>query len=183
MSKAFTKESEDDGEDGFVPPPPLPGGKNYMTPGGHFRMMRELKTLVEIERPEVVRTVSWAASNGDRSENGDYIYGKRRLREIDWRIRYLMKRLESAEVVDPGGQDQEHVFFGATVDYADSGGAEHTISIVGVDEADPGKGRVSWVSPIARALLKARVGDTVKLQTPAGIETLDILDVSYKSLD
>lgn len=183
MSKAFTKESEGDGEEGLTPLPPLPGGKNYMTPGGHFRMMRELKFLVETDRPEVVRTVSWAASNGDRSENGDYIYGKRRLREIDWRVRYLMKRLESAVVVDPADQDQECVFFGATVEYADSSGGEHTLSIVGVDEADPGKGRVSWVSPIARALLKAREGDTVKMQTPAGIVTLEVLSVSYKPLE
>ena len=146
-------------------------------------MMRELKFLVETDRPEVVRTVSWAASNGDRSENGDYIYGKRRLREIDWRVRYLMKRLESAVVVDPADQDQECVFFGATVEYADSSGGEHTLSIVGVDEADPGKGRVSWVSPIARALLKAREGDTVKMQTPAGIVTLEVLSVSYKPLE
>ena len=183
MSKAFTKESESQVEEVIASEPRLPGGKNYMTPAGHFRMMRELKYLVETDRPEVVRTVSWAASNGDRSENGDYIYGKRRLREIDWRIRYLMKRLESAEVVDPGGQDQERVFFGATVEYSDRGGNEHTISIVGVDEADPAKGRVSWVSPIAKALLRAREGDSVRLQTPGGVERLDVLGVTYKSLD
>ncbi len=183
MSKAFTKESEGEAEEVIASEPRLPGGKNYMTPAGHFRMMRELKYLVETDRPEVVRTVSWAASNGDRSENVDYIYGKRRLREIDWRIRYLMKRLESAEVVDPGDQDQEQVFFGATVEYSDSSGNEHTLSIVGVDEADPAKGRVSWVSPIAKALLRAREGDTVRLQTPAGIEWLDVLGVTYKTLD
>ena len=183
MSKAFTRESDEEAEDGVASEPRVPAGKNYMTPGGHFRMMRELKQLVETERPEVVRTVSWAASNGDRSENGDYIYGKRRLREIDWRIRYLMKRLESAEVVDPGSQDREHVFFGATVEYADSAGNEHTVSIVGVDEADPARRRVSWISPIARALLKAREGDTVRLQTPAGVEELEILGISYKPLD
>ncbi|MFM9968323.1 MAG: transcription elongation factor GreB [Burkholderiales bacterium] len=183
MSKAFTKETENEDDEASPLIPVVPGGKNYMTPAGHFRMMRELKTLVEIERPEVVRTVSWAASNGDRSENGDYIYGKRRLREIDWRIRYLMKRLESAEVVDPGGQDKEQVFFGATVEYADGKGDEHTISIVGMDEADPAKGRVSWVSPIARALLKAKEGDSVRLQTPAGVEQLEVLTVSYITLD
>ncbi|OFZ98152.1 MAG: transcription elongation factor GreB, partial [Betaproteobacteria bacterium RIFCSPLOWO2_02_FULL_62_17] len=131
----------------------------------------------------VVRTVSWAASNGDRSENGDYIYGKRRLREIDWRIRYLMKRLESAEVVDPRDQNQEQVFFGATVTYADNSGNEHTVSIVGMDEADPAHGRVSWISPIAKALLRSREGDSVKLQTPNGIEDLEIVSVQYKLLD
>ncbi len=183
MSKAFTKESDDEFEEGMASEPAVPSGKNYMTPGGHFRMMRELKYLVETDRPEVVRTVSWAAGNGDRSENGDYIYGKRRLREIDWRIRYLMKRLESAEVVDPGNQDRGQVFFGATVEYADGKGQEHTISIVGVDEADPAKGRVSWISPIAKSLLKAREGDTVRLQTPAGVENLDVLSISYKVLD
>lgn len=183
MNKAFTKETDDEFEEGIAPGPAVPSGKNYMTPGGHFRMMRELKHLVETDRPEVVRTVSWAAGNGDRSENGDYIYGKRRLREIYWRIRYLMKRLESAEVVDPGKQDREHVYFGATVEYADGQGREHTVSIVGVDEADHAKGRVSWISPIAKALLKAREGDTVRLQTPAGIENLDVLSISYKVID
>jgi len=183
MSKAFTKESEEAEDDIPDTGPPLPGGKNYMTPGGHFRMMRELKSLVEIERPEVVRTVSWAASNGDRSENGDYIYGKRRLREIDWRIRYLMKRLEAAEVVDPRDQDQDQVFFGATVTYADKTGNERTVSIVGVDEADPARGRVSWVSPIAKALLRSREGDSVRLQTPAGIDVLEVTSVIYDALE
>jgi transcription elongation factor GreB len=154
MNKAFTKESDAEDEDaGPLPEVPLPEGKNYMTSAGHLRIKTELKKLVEVERPETVRVVSWAASNGDRSENGDYLYGKRRLREIDWRIRYLMKRLEAAEVVDPRYQDQERVFFGATVTYADGAGDEHTISIVGIDEADPSRGRVSWISPIARALL------------------------------
>jgi transcription elongation factor GreB len=183
MSKAFTREAEGDEAETTGSEPQVPSGKNYMTPAGHFRMMRELKTLVETERPEVVRTVSWAASNGDRSENGDYIYGKRRLREIDWRIRYLMKRLESAEVVDPRDQDQERVFFGATVTYTDCAGHEHTISIVGVDEADPARGRVSWVSPIAKALLRSSEGDRVKMQTPNGIEVLEIARVRYINLE
>ena len=183
MSKAFTRESEGDEDEAADPQAHLPSGKNYMTPAGHFRMMKELKYLVETDRPEVVRTVSWAASNGDRSENGDYIYGKRRLREIDWRIRYLMKRLESAEVVDPRDQDQDQVFFGATVTYADRAGIEHTVSIVGMDEADPAQGRVSWISPIAKALLRSREGDNVKLQTPAGIQNLEIISVQYKVLD
>ena len=146
-------------------------------------MMRELKFLVESDRPEVVKTVSWAASNGDRSENGDYIYGKRRLREIDRRIRYLMKRLENAEVVDPRDQDQDRVFFGATVTYADSTGREHTVSIVGLDEADASKGRVSWISPIAKALLRSREGDLVKLQIPGGTEEIEVLEVRYQTLD
>ena len=183
MSKAFTRESDADEDEAPEAGLRLPEGKNYMTPAGHFRMMRELKYLVETDRPEVVRTVSWAASNGDRSENGDYIYGKRRLREIDWRIRYLMKRLESAEVVDPRDQNQEQVFFGATVTYADNSGNEHTVSIVGMDEADPAHGRVSWISPIAKALLRSREGDSVKLQTPNGIEDLEIVSVQYKLLD
>ncbi len=183
MSKAFTRETEGDEDEVPDSGPRLPSGKNYITPAGHFRMMRELKYLVETDRPEVVRTVSWAASNGDRSENGDYIYGKRRLREIDWRIRYLMKRLESAEVVDPRDQDQDQVFFGATVDYEDSAGNEHQVSIVGMDEADPSIGRVSWISPIAKALLRARAGDSVKLQTPNGIEELVVAGVRYEKLD
>ncbi len=157
--------------------------KNYMTPAGNVRMKSELKQLVEVERPEVTRVVSWAASNGDRSENGDYLYGKRRLREIDRRIRYLMKRLEEAEVVDPRDRSGDQVFFGATVDYLDPQGAEHTVSIVGIDEADTARGRVSWVSPIARALLRSREGDTVTLQTPAGPQALDVLTVRYSAID
>jgi transcription elongation factor GreB len=183
MSKAFTKDSDEADPDPRDVEPPPPSGKNYMTPGGHFRMMRELKFLVESDRPEVVKTVSWAASNGDRSENGDYIYGKRRLREIDRRIRYLMKRLENAEVVDPRDQDQDRVFFGATVTYADSTGREHTVSIVGLDEADASKGRVSWISPIAKALLRSREGDLVKLQIPGGTEEIEVLEVRYQTLD
>ena len=183
MSKAFTRE-QDDVEDELDTEPVQPAGvRNYMTPAGFLRIKTELKRLVEDERPQVVKTVSWAASNGDRSENGDYIYGKRRLREIDRRIRYLMKRLEIAEVVDPGGQDQERVFFGATVTYADSQGAENTVSIVGTDEVDPPRGRISWISPVARALLKAREGDNVTLRTPGGAEQLDVLEIRYESLD
>ena len=185
MNKAFTRESDDGDDADELPGPenPHPGAKNYITPAGHARLKSELKGLVERERPEVVRTVSWAASNGDRSENGDYIYGKRRLREIDRRIRYLMKRLENAEVVDPRDGRGDRVFFGATVVYADSKGGEHTVSIVGTDEAEPAQGRVSWISPIARALLKAQEGDVVVLRTPAGSEELEILEVRYQSLD
>ena len=162
--------------------PPSATVKNYMTPAGYVRLKSELKQLVEVERPEVTRTVAWAASNGDRSENGDYLYGKRRLREIDRRIRYLMKRLENVEVVDPGGQQHEQVFFGATVTIADPDGNERTVSIVGLDEVDPACGRVSWVSPIARALLKAREGDVVNLRTPSGVERLEVVEIRYEAL-
>jgi transcription elongation factor GreB len=183
MSKAFVKEVEADDDE--VEAPALPAGtKNYITPAGYRRLKDELLHLLNVERPEVVRTVSWAASNGDRSENGDYIYGKKRLREIDRRIRFLTKRLDSAEVVDPAararsGEDTDQIFFGATVRYATARGQEHEITIVGIDEVDPARGHVSWVSPIARALLKAREGDTVQLRTPAGVETLDVLEVRY----
>jgi transcription elongation factor GreB len=187
MSKAFTRETDDADDDLEVDAPAhdVPKGtKNYMTPWGHRRMKTELKQLVEVERPEVTRTVSWAASNGDRSENGDYLYGKKRLREIDRRIRYLMKRLEAAEVVDPRDQpDKERIFFGATVDYATSSGEERTVSIVGVDEVDPARGRISWIAPVSRALLKAREGDTVTLRTPVGAEELDVLAVRYVALE
>ncbi len=182
MSKAFTRESEAEEEE--VPEAAAaPQGKNYMTPAGHARMKSELKKLVEVERPETVRVVSWAASNGDRSENGDYIYGKRRLRELDRRIRYLMKRLEAAEVVDPADHDADAVYFGATVVYCDPQGGEHRVSIVGIDEADPSRGRVSWISPIAKALLRAREGDTVRLNTPNGVQELDVLEIRYDALD
>ncbi len=170
---------EDDAPEG---PPIPPGTKNYMTVGGYRRMRTELANLVTVERPAVVRTVSWAASNGDRSENGDYIYGKKRLREIDRRIRFLTKRLEIAEVVDPaqrGATDQ--IFFGATVAYAGTDGMEREITIVGVDEVDPKSLRVSWISPIARALLKAREGDTVQFQTPSGAESIEVLGVRYEN--
>lgn len=154
--------------------------KNYMTVQGYIDLRTELRHLLRTERPEMVSVVSWAASNGDRSENGDYIYGKKRLREIDRRIRFLTKRLDLAEVVDPALQpNKAHVFFGATVVYADQDGAETTVTIVGVDEADPLNGKISWISPVARALLKAQEGDSVRLSTPGGIQELDILEVDY----
>jgi transcription elongation factor GreB len=181
MSKAFTKESDgDDDEDGAGLPPLPAGGKNYMTPAGHDRLRAELLQLIDEERPKTVEVVSWAAKNGDRSENGDYLYGKKRLREIDRRIRFLTKRLDIAEVADPSahhGSDQ--VFFGATVTYANSRGEERTITIKGIDEADHLHGEVSWISPIARALLKSREGDEVVLPTPGGTETLEVLEVRY----
>lgn len=180
MSKAFVKESDDDDDvDGALPAIPA-GTKNYMTPAGHKRLKDELLRLIDVERPEVVSIVSWAASNGDRSENGDYIYGKRRLREIDRRIRFLTKRLDVAEVVDPSahhGSDQ--IYFGATVTYENQAGEEFTVTIVGIDELDPLNGKISWISPVARALIKAREGDTVVLKTPAGVDELTILEVSY----
>ena len=182
MSKAFTKESAapEDDEDGPALPPLPAGARNYMTPAGHRRLRAELMGLIDDERPKVVETVSWAAKNGDRSENGDYLYGKKRLREIDRRIRFLTKRLDLAEVADPSahhGKDQ--VFFGATVTYATRHGEERTITIKGIDEADSLAGEVSWISPIARALLKAREGDEVSLMTPGGLETLEVLEVRY----
>ena len=180
MSKAFVKEEvgEPDGEDAAAPKLPA-AGKNYITPQGYQRLESELRNLVEVERPEVVKTVAWAASLGDRSENADYIYGKRRLREIDRRVRLLIKRLERAEVVRSAGRDTDQVFFGATVRLKGSSG-EKTVTIVGVDEVDPAKGRVSWMSPIAKALLKAREGDTVTLRSPSGEEQLEILEVIYR---
>ena len=183
MSKAFTRESDEAEEDEAAPEAEQPQGvKNYITPAGYARMHAELKQLLDVERPETVRVVHWAASNGDRSENGDYIYGKKRLREIDRRIRFLIKRLEIAEVVDSRGQEQERVFFGATVRVRDGAGSVRSVSIVGMDEVDPARGRVSWVSPIARALLKAREGDTVSLRTPSGAEELEIEEIRYDEL-
>ncbi|MDR5736363.1 MULTISPECIES: transcription elongation factor GreB [unclassified Caballeronia] len=181
MNKAFVKESDESDDDLELNQPDVPAGaKNYITPAGHERLRSELLQLLDTERPEVVRLVSWAASNGDRSENGDYIYGKRRLREIDRRIRFLTKRLDLAEVVDARKQENvDQVFFGATVDYAGDDGIVHTVTIVGIDEVDLDRGHVSWISPVARALLKARIGDTVPLHTPAGVQQIDILDVRY----
>ena len=180
MSKAFTRESDD--EEVLAPEPAPAPVKNYISPAGYARLKAELKALVELERPEVVRTVSWAAKNGDRSENGDYIYGKKRLREIDRRVRFLIKRLEAAEVVDAAGRDSDQVFFGCTVTIKSSR-EEKTVTIVGVDETDTARGRVSWISPVAKALIKARVGDKVLLNTPGGVEELEILDVSYDPID
>jgi transcription elongation factor GreB len=184
MSKAFTRENDaaaagEEDEDASLPPLPA-GARNYMTPAGWARLRDELRTLLEVERPRVVETVSWAAKNGDRSENGDYLYGKKRLREIDRRIRFLTRRLDIAEVVDPvvhHGSDQ--VYFGATVTYANARGDERTVTIKGIDEADSLAGEVSWVSPVARALLKAREGDEVRLVTPAGAETIEVVEVRY----
>jgi transcription elongation factor GreB len=183
MNKAFTRETDavDDDGDGDAALPPLPAGsKNYITPQGYARLRTELLSLIDDERPKVVEVVHWAAGNGDRSENGDYLYGKKRLREIDRRIRFLTKRLEIAEITDPAlhhGHDQ--VFFGATVTYAEESGQERTVTILGIDEADSAQGQVSWISPIARALLKAREGDVVKLVTPAGAQEVEVLAVRY----
>ncbi|MET0334385.1 MAG: transcription elongation factor GreB [Rhizobacter sp.] len=182
MNKAFTKEPEGDDEDGDTPGlPPLPAGtRNYLTPEGYQRLREELINLLDVERPKVVEVVSWAAKNGDRSENGDYLYGKKRLREIDRRIRFLTKRLDIAEVADPSahhGNDQ--IFFGATVTYANERGEERTITIKGIDEVDNLQGEVSWIAPIARALLKAKVGDEVSLVTPGGVERLEVVEVTY----
>ena len=185
MSKAFTREDdapEDDFEDGDVDAIPA-GAKNYMTPGGWRRMRDEVQWLVNTERPQVTSVVSWAAKLGDRSENADYQYGKKRLREIDRRIRYLTKRLEAAEVVDPATREEtDQVFFGATVSYANRRGEENTISIVGLDEVDTARHYVSWISPIARALIKCREGDSVTLRTPGGDEQLEILEVRYQAI-
>ncbi len=184
MNKAFTKESDGDDDD-EVGLPPLPaGGKNYITPAGYQRLRSELLQLIDVERPKVVEVVHWAASNGDRSENGDYLYGKKRLREIDRRIRFLTKRLDIAEVADPSahfGSDQ--IFFGATITYANTRGEERTITIKGIDETDNLQGEVSWVSPIARALLKAHEGDEVQLMTPGGLEKLEVIEVRYPAPD
>ena len=182
MSKAFTRETNADSDDGEDPSlPPLPAGsRNYLTPQGYATLRAELFSLLDEERPKIVEIVHWAASNGDRSENGDYLYGKKRLREIDRRIRFLTKRLEIAEVTDPSahhGKDQ--VFFGATVTYVDESGDERTVTILGIDEADSLKGEVSWVSPIARTLLKSRRGDVLQLVTPQGVREIEVLEVTY----
>ena len=182
MSKAFTKESDNDEDDGEVPAlPSLPQGtRNYMTPQGYAHLRAEFMTLLDGERPKIVEIVSWAAKNGDRSENGDYLYGKKRLREIDRRLRFLTKRLDIAEVVDPSihfGRDQ--IFFGATVTYANAKGDKRTITIKGIDESDSLAGEVSWISPIARVLLKAREGDELQLLKPGGVEKIEVLEVRY----
>ena len=180
MSKAFTKESEDVDDDELQLPSLPTGGKNYITPQGYARLRAEFMDLMDNQRPQVVEAVHWAASNGDRSENGDYIYGKKRLREIDRRIRFLTKRLEIAEIADPAvhhGNDQ--IFFGATVTYVDDADVERTVRIIGIDEADSSQGEVSWISPIARTLLKARVGDELRLVMPDRVGTIEVLAVRY----
>lgn len=189
MSKAFTRENtEADELDDEVETPPLPAGtRNYMTPGGFARLKAELDELAGKERPALVATVAWAASNGDRSENADYQYGKKRLREIDRRIRFLIKRLDTAEVVDPAMPRDEdsadRVFFGATVTVRAEDGGERTLAIVGIDETDTARGYISWISPMARALIRSREGDTVTLRTPAGVEALEVVAVAYRPLE
>lgn len=186
MNKAFMRETDapDDDEDELTAPSLPAGSKNYMTPAGYARLDAEFNQLWRVERPRLVETISWAASNGDRSENGDYIYGKKRLREIDRRIRFLSRRLEHAEVVDPATrEDTDQVFFGATVTVADRDGGESTYTIVGIDEADARRGRIAWISPMARALLKAREGDSVSVQTPDGRREVEIVEVRYQAID
>ncbi|WP_300455996.1 transcription elongation factor GreB [Accumulibacter sp.] len=187
MNEALTSEptGEDDADDDLDPAVRLPPGtRNYITPGGHARIKSELDHLLRVERPQVVGVVQWAASNGDRSENADYLYGKRRLREIDRRIRFLTKRLDLAEIVDPARREgTEQAFFGATVTIGDEQGRESTYQIVGVDETDLARGRISWVSPLARALLKSRAGDSVRFQSPAGWRQVEVLAVEYRCLD
>ena len=187
MNKAFTKETdarEDEDDEDFAIPTLPAGSKNYMTPAGYARLVAELDALWKIERPKLVETIFWAASNGDRSENGDYIYGKKRLREIDRRVRFLTQRVENAEVVDPATREQtEQIFFGATVTVEDQQGEEAVYAIVGIDEADAGRGYLAWTSPMAQALLKARVGDTVMVQTPGGRREVDIVNVQYQKID
>jgi transcription elongation factor GreB len=180
MNKAFTKESDAADNDGHEADALPADVKNYVTPAGMAALQDELRQLLYGERPKVVETVSWAAGNGDRSENGDYLYGKKRLREIDQRVRYLTKRIESAEIVDPERQkNRDQVFFGATVEYARSDNLQHKVTIVGIDEAQRGGGKISWLSPLARALMKARVGDVIEFRTPSGPETVEILSIAY----
>ena len=187
MNKAFVREAagDEDEEEALDPALRLPQGtRNYITPAGHARIRAELEHLLRVERPQVVGVVQWAAANGDRSENADYIYGKRRLREIDRRIRFLTRRLDLAEIVDPARRENtEQVFFGATVSICDGQGTESTYQIVGVDEADLAHGRISWVSPLARALLKSRAGDIVRFQSPAGWREVEVLAVVYPSAE
>ena len=185
MSKAFTREQDSNDDEEAMPTLELPPGvKNYLTPGGYRRLQDEADHLWKVERPALVKTITWAASNGDRSENGDYIYGKKRLREIDRRVRFLRKRLELAEVVDPAQRGEcDQVFFGATVTVSDANGVENTYSIVGVDEADVASGRISWISPLARTLLKLREGEVAALRTPTGITELEVVEIKYCVLD
>ena len=186
MSKAFTRETDGDDEDEeFAPALKLPvGTKNYLTPGGYARLSAELDHLLKRERPKLVEVIHWAASNGDRSENGDYIYGKKRLREIDRRIRFLNRRLAQSLVVDPEKPaDRDLIFFGATVTIADESGDEQTYSIVGIDEADASRARISWTSPLARALLKAREGDAVRFQSPAGLREVEVVAIRYQAIE
>src|SRR5689334_18927639 len=178
MSKAFVKDDGEAPEDEPEAPAVVTGGKNYISPAGFARLKAELRQLLEVERPEVVKTVAWAASLGDRSENADYLYGKKRLREIDRRVRFLIKRLEAAEIVRSSGRDTDQIFFGAEVRVRGASG-ERKVRIVGIDETDATRGCVSWISPMARALIKARAGDRVVLRTPAGNDELEILEVSY----
>lgn len=183
MSKAFTKESDNELDDDLPDEPdPLPAGqKNYITPAGFARMREELHEIWAVERPKVVEVVSWAAGNGDRSENGDYLYGKKRLREIDRRVRFLRKRLEIAVVVESRLQTKrDQVFFGATVTYADSQDRERSVRIVGVDEMRSDQGEISWISPVARALMRAHEGDVVDVRTPTGIEKIEVVEISYQ---
>ena len=185
MNKALTKESDQDDEDQDAIASPIPAGlKNYITPAGFKRLKDEALHLLDKERPELVKVIHWAASNGDRSENADYIYGKRRLREIDRRIRFLTKRLDAAVVVDPATREEtDQVFFGATVTLMHEDGGEKIYSIVGIDEAEVSRGRISWISPLAKALIKAREGDTVTVKTPGGDESLEIIGIEYKAID
>lgn len=185
MNKAFTRESDEDDEE-LEAASPLPHGtRNYITPGGYARIKEELDQLLRVERPHIVEVVHWAASNGDRSENGDYIYGKRRLREIDRRIRFLTKRMDLAEVVDPAARSEnvDQVFFGATVTIADESGEEQVYQIVGIDETDFARGRISWVSPLARALIRARAADVVRFQSPAGLREIEVVSVAYVAIE
>ena len=184
MNKAFIREADEDEDEELASSPSLPqGGRNYITPAGHARIREELDHLLRTERPTVVEIVHWAASNGDRSENGDYIYGKKRLREIDRRIRFLTRRLDLAEIVDPARQQNvDQVFFGATVTLADEQGVEQTYQIVGVDETDFARGRISWISPLARALLKSREGDLVRFQSPSGWREIEVLSIEYVTI-
>jgi transcription elongation factor GreB len=185
VSKAFTKETDDDSDDDLAESPsPLPQGvKNYMTPQGAERLRAELRKLMQEDRPKIVEVVHWAAGNGDRSENGDYIYGKKRLREIDRRIRFLSKRLENAEIIDPKVQKGDRVFFGATVTVSSEEDGEKIYYIVGIDETDASQGKVSWISPIGKTLIKAKVGDTVTLRSPKGEVELEVLKVEYKEIE